>query len=93
MDAFDRQVARIARVIRKRRTKAGYSQSEFAHVANVFRTHFGNIERGATNPSLKVLVQIARALELSTTQLFVLAEGEEGDAEPQSTLSPRKRGK
>jgi XRE family transcriptional regulator, regulator of sulfur utilization len=93
MDAFDRQVARIGRVIRNRRVEAGYSQAEFAHVANVFRTHFGNIERGSTNPSLKVLVQIAQALGLSTTQLFVLADGEEGEAEPQSTPSTRKRGK
>jgi XRE family transcriptional regulator, regulator of sulfur utilization len=93
MDAFDLQVARIARVIRKRRLEAGYSQAEFAHVAKVFRTHFGNIERGSTNPSLKVLVQIAQALGLSTTQLFMLADGDEGDAEPQFRPSTRKQGK
>jgi transcriptional regulator with XRE-family HTH domain len=93
MDPLDLLLARLARVIRNRRADAGYSQAEFAHAAKVFRTFMGQIERGTANPSVKTLFRVAQVLGLSVTELFVLAAGNEGDAELQSRPSRRKRGK
>lgn len=93
MDPLAQLLLRLARVIRTRRADAGYSQAELAHAAKVFRTYLGQIERGTANPSVKVLLRVAQVLGLNVTQLFVLAAGNEGDGEPQSTPSRRKRGK
>jgi transcriptional regulator with XRE-family HTH domain len=93
MDPLELLLARLARVIRNRRTNAGYTQAEFAHAAKVFRTFMGQIERGTANPSVKTLFRIAQVLGLSVTELFVLAAGIEGDTDPQSGPSRRTRGK
>lgn len=59
------------RILRKRR---GFSQDEFAAVADLHRTYVGGIERGERNPTLTTIYRIARALDVSPSELLLAAE-------------------
>ena len=48
----------------------GVSQEAFADLCGLDRTYVGGIERGERNVALVNLEKIARALELSLSELF-----------------------
>jgi transcriptional regulator with XRE-family HTH domain len=52
----------------RRQTKL--SQEQLAERAHLHRSYIADIERGARNASLKTLEKLARALELSLSELF-----------------------
>jgi transcriptional regulator with XRE-family HTH domain len=56
--------------VRGLRKKTGLSQERFADTIRVGRSHMGNIETGKANPTLEIIVKIARGLDLSLAQLF-----------------------
>lgn len=56
--------------IRNLRLARNLSQEGLAFKAGVHRTYLGSIERGERNPSLKNIVAIANALEVTLVQLF-----------------------
>lgn len=56
--------------IRLLRLKAGYSQEDLASLSQLDRTYIGGIERGERNPSLRNILRIADALQVSVTELF-----------------------
>ncbi len=64
----------LSYTVRERREVLRLSQEEVAHRAKLHRTYISDIERGARNLSLKSLVDLARALELSTSDLIITAE-------------------
>lgn len=49
--------------IRSLRIQAGISQATLSERVGIFRTHLSRIECGIANPSLTVIVAIARALK------------------------------
>lgn len=51
-----------------------FSQEDFAAAANIYRTHYGNIERGKQNASLEYLLKISVALNIPLSDLFLQAE-------------------
>ena len=55
--------------VRKLRLARNMSQEELAFKAHVHRTYLGGIERGERNPSLKNIGAIAKALEVTVSQL------------------------
>lgn len=62
---------KLGKTIQKLRKQAGYSsQEEFAEVLGLSRTHIGHIEQGRRNPSMDVLVKIARKLKVEVSELF-----------------------
>ena len=61
--AFGKRVAEL-------RKNAGYSQEQFAFMCNVDRTYIGTIERGEKSPTLNTIAKIAKALEISKSELF-----------------------
>jgi transcriptional regulator with XRE-family HTH domain len=65
----------LSHTVRERRELMRLSQEEVAHRAKLHRTYISDIERGARNLSLKSLADLARALDLSTSQLIITAEG------------------
>jgi DNA-binding XRE family transcriptional regulator len=69
---------RFGRTVRALRAKAGYSQEAFADAIHVHRTSMGTVERGDGNPTLDMIVKIARGLDLSLSDLFVTVEKETG---------------
>lgn len=52
------------------RTERNLSQSELAFKVNFNRNYIGMIERGERNPSLKSLHRLARALDVTLSQLM-----------------------
>ena len=56
--------------VRELRTVKGLSQEELSFMAGVHRTYLGGIERGERNPSLKNITALAKALEVTLSDLF-----------------------
>jgi len=56
--------------VRQLRLQKNLSQEDLAFKAGVHRTYLGGIERGERNPSLKNIVAIATALDVTLVQLF-----------------------
>ena len=61
---------RFGRALRQRRSKMGVSQEAFADLCGLDRTYVGGIERGERNVALVNLEKIAKALDLSLSELF-----------------------
>jgi transcriptional regulator with XRE-family HTH domain len=56
--------------IRAERTKQNISQEELAEMVGVGTTHISHIETGNTVPSIKVLVAVINALNVSADELL-----------------------
>lgn len=56
--------------VKRARKAAGYSQEEFADLANVARSYMSDVERGARNPTLRVVERIASALQIEPEKLL-----------------------
>lgn len=56
--------------VKSRRLELFLSQEEIAFRSNLHRTYISDIERGSRNPSLKNIFRIAKALEISVSQLL-----------------------
>ena len=67
MKTIERQFGESVRELRKAK---GLSQEELAFRAKIHRTYLGSIERGERNPALKNIAAIARALDVSLSELF-----------------------
>lgn len=61
-------------VVRGFRKQIGLSQEALAHMADIERTHFSSIERGTNQPSLWLILKIARALGVSSADLMAATE-------------------
>jgi transcriptional regulator with XRE-family HTH domain len=70
---------RFGHAVRKRRQELGISQEELADRAGLHRTYIGDIERGARNLSLENIEKIAKAMEVSISNLFADYGIEEGE--------------
>jgi len=86
----DTLLTALSYTVRERRESLRLSQEEVAHRAKLHRTYISDIERGARNLSLKSLVDLARALELSTSDLITTAETRmcELQAQMEATTTP-----
>jgi len=56
--------------VRKRRLELKLSQEELAEIAGLHRTYVADIERGTRNVSLKNLVKLIHALDISLSEFF-----------------------
>ncbi|MFA5261802.1 MAG: helix-turn-helix transcriptional regulator [Candidatus Omnitrophota bacterium] len=56
--------------IRKIRFRRGMEQDELANKANITQSHLSKIETGESNPSLKTLKRIAKALSVDEKTFF-----------------------
>ena len=71
ISADSRTVARaVGRAIRALRTSQGLSQEQFAELAGVHRTQVGFLERGERTPGVHTLIQAARALKTTASDLL-----------------------
>lgn len=62
---------RFGRAIRRRRRELDLSQEELAEKSGLHRNYISGIETGERNPSLKNIVKLAAALDISVSDLFV----------------------
>ncbi|MFM2075549.1 MAG: hypothetical protein RJB34_1854 [Pseudomonadota bacterium] len=67
---------RLGNVIRVKRAQLGYTQEVFSEHCGFFRTYMSRIETGQANMTLSALEVIAVGLNLKTSELLALAEGE-----------------
>ena len=69
----------LGRRIRRLRQDMHQTQNELAASMGVSTKHFGELERGRGNPSLKSLQSLATALEISLSELFDIEQEEKSD--------------
>ena len=55
---------------RVERTKKSLSQERFAELANVHTNYIGKVERGEQNLTVKKIVDLTNALDLSVENIF-----------------------
>lgn len=73
--SFEPDVARaIGQVIRQVRESKEFSQDGFALQAGVDRSYYGKLERGQRQPTVGLLLRIARALDVPGWELLGQAE-------------------
>jgi len=56
--------------IREKRKNCGYSQESFALSMNIGRSYMGRVERGEQNLSVKLIMKIAKRLNVEVGALF-----------------------
>jgi transcriptional regulator with XRE-family HTH domain len=61
---------RLGRNLRRLRREKGWSQEAFAEEAGIHRTYVSDIERGARNPTIAVLEQLAKPLGVPPGRLL-----------------------
>ena len=61
---------KLGEKIRGLRLEKGYSQESFADACKLHRTYMGSVERGERNLTLKTLLTVARALEMTVSELL-----------------------
>ena len=64
----------VGKRIKELRKKLGYSQEEFADIADVHRTYIASLEVGKRNVSITVLHKIVLALNVSMKEFFDFEE-------------------
>jgi len=64
----------FGRALRAARTARGVAQEQLALIAGLERSFVGKIERGENQPSLGILLRLARALECSGAELVAKTE-------------------
>jgi transcriptional regulator with XRE-family HTH domain len=64
----------LGEFIREQRNLGQLSLRKLSEQAGVSNPYLSQIERGLRHPSAEILRQIARALEISSEELYVLAE-------------------
>jgi transcriptional regulator with XRE-family HTH domain len=69
-------VTALGMAIQNRRKELGLSQDELAERAGLHRTYLSEIERRSRNVSVKILVRLAIALEMSPSSLMSKAESQ-----------------
>jgi transcriptional regulator with XRE-family HTH domain len=62
--------SRFGLAVKQRRQEIGISQEVLAERAELHRTYIGDIERGARNLSLENIEKLAKALQISISDLF-----------------------
>ena len=72
--AHDHVLTALGDAIRRSRRARGISQEDLAHVSAVDRSYMSSIERGVQNPGLVSIVRIARAMDMTVTELMAEAE-------------------
>ena len=69
MPAKDRTLSKFGLNVARLRAAKGFSQEKLAEKAGIDRTYVSGIERGVRNPGIKMVLQIAKALGVSITEL------------------------
>lgn len=61
-------------VVRGLREASGTAQDAFAGIAGVDRSYYGKLERGERQPSLGLLLRIAKALDVAGAEIVRMTE-------------------
>ena len=61
---------KLGKRVRKLREELGLSQEELGFKSGLHRTYISDIERGTKNPTIVTIDTLAKALEMSISELF-----------------------
>ena len=64
----------FGRAVRARRDAIDLSQESLSFASKLHRTYISGIERGSRNPTLKIIVRLAQALDIEPDQLLAAAQ-------------------
>ena len=67
-------VTEIGKLIANQRNEKGISQETLADLAQIHRTYVSQIERGLKCPTIYVLFQISKALDMKLSEMIVELE-------------------
>lgn len=67
-------VKRFGEVLRDLRKQRGLSQEKLAELANLHDRHISFIERGLRKPSIVIVFQLAKALNIEASELIRMVE-------------------
>jgi XRE family transcriptional regulator, regulator of sulfur utilization len=65
-----KSAAAFGLVVRAKRLEEGISQENLAHMALLERAHIGRIERGENQPSLWIILKLAKVLQCAPGELL-----------------------
>ena len=71
--AYDPALIALGAAIRAARLERGISQEELASRSAIDRSYMSSIERGAQNPGIASVIRVARAMEMTLTELVAEA--------------------
>lgn len=83
--------ARLAKNVRFLRASRGLTQAQIAKLAELPRATWANLESGAANPTIAVLLRVAQALQVPLEELLA-APRTGAERYPLGTLPERRRG-
>jgi len=63
---------RLENRLREERTRRGYTQAQLAELVNVSRKTINTVENGVFIPSTVLALRLARALDTTVEELFLL---------------------
>jgi len=63
-------LAMLSKVVRERRDELSLSQEELSQRSGLHRTYISDVERGSRNLSVKNLIRLAHALEMTPSALL-----------------------
>jgi transcriptional regulator with XRE-family HTH domain len=66
----DEVLKAFGKQLRTLRDKSGLSQEKLAELADLHRNYPGRVERGSANPTLLVIVALARVLKVRPAKLL-----------------------
>jgi DNA-binding XRE family transcriptional regulator len=74
VDSFNKEktLKDFGKTLRKYRLEKGLSQYELHYLSELGKNAVGRIERGEVNPTLTVILELARVLEISPCKLLEL---------------------
>jgi transcriptional regulator with XRE-family HTH domain len=64
----------LGRSVREWRVRRQLSQEQLGKAAGLHRNYVGAVERGEINPTMQVMLKLARGLALPTSEIVLLAE-------------------
>ena len=66
----ERRIRAFGAAVRARREELQLSQEQLGYRAKIHRTYVSDVERGARNPTVKVIWKLAEALDVQPSALF-----------------------
>jgi transcriptional regulator with XRE-family HTH domain len=63
----------LGRAVRELRKARGLTQKQLGSLCDMHRTYIGGVERGERNPTFDIQLRLARALQVSLSELLVRA--------------------
>lgn len=72
----------FGRAVRELRARRGYSQEALGIAGKIHRNYVGAIERGEINPTLRVVLKVARGLDVGLDELVAVYQRQLEDPPP-----------